>query len=197
MSLTSICCFKSCFEGTGFSLKPVPVRIGERICLDESHKGSDVLLIKNATRTCGAGGVLCSAPLVQNKSYFEVKLQQSGIWGVGVATKNADLSLAPGGNDSESWVYCSDGSIKHNSTPVHQNLIAAQEGDTIGVTYDHIELNFYINGKCLEKPVSGIRGTVYPALYVDDGAVLDFIPQDFIAPQPSGFEAIMLEKSLL
>lgn len=42
MSLTSICCFKSCFEGTGFLLKPVPVKVEERISLDECHKGRSI-----------------------------------------------------------------------------------------------------------------------------------------------------------
>lgn len=36
--------------------------------------------MKNGTRICGSGGVLCTAPIVQNKCYFEVKVQQSGKW---------------------------------------------------------------------------------------------------------------------
>lgn len=36
------------------------------------------MIVKNGTRICGSGGVLCTAPIVQNKSYFEVKVQQSG-----------------------------------------------------------------------------------------------------------------------
>lgn len=39
------------------------------------------------------------------------------------------------------------------------------EGDTIGLAYDHVELNFFLNGKNMEIPVRNIRGTVYPALY--------------------------------
>lgn len=39
------------------------------------------------------------------------------------------------------------------------------EGDTIGVAYDHVELNFYLNGKNMEIPVTNVKGTVYPALY--------------------------------
>lgn len=39
------------------------------------------------------------------------------------------------------------------------------EGDVIGVVYDHVELNFFINGKNMEIPVRNIKGTVYPALY--------------------------------
>lgn len=42
--------------------------------------GNEVVIVKNGTRICGSGGVLCTAPIVQNKSYFEVKVQQSGKW---------------------------------------------------------------------------------------------------------------------
>lgn len=34
-----------------------------------------------------------------------------------------------------------------------------------GVSYDHIELNYYVNGKAMEKPITGIKGTVYPVLF--------------------------------
>lgn len=33
------------------------------------------------------------------------------------------------------------------------------------MSYDHIELNFYLNGKPIGGPVMGIKGTVYPVLY--------------------------------
>ena len=91
------------------------------------------------------------------------------------------------------------------------------EGDTIGVAYDHVELNFYLNGKKLDIPTLNVKGTVYPALYgmfisvslffqkyinlfllsVDDGAVLDIILDDFNYGPPPGFEKIMIEQSLL
>ncbi len=41
--------------------------------------GSDVVIIKNGERICGCGAALANAPLVQNKSYFEIKLQQAGL----------------------------------------------------------------------------------------------------------------------
>lgn len=47
------------------------------------------------------------------------------------------------------------------------------EGDTIGVSYDHVELNFYLNGKNLDVPLLNVRGSVYPALYgewVEEGS---------------------------
>ena len=34
-----------------------------------------------------------------------------------------------------------------------------------GVSYDHVELNFFLNGKSLQCPVTGIRGTVFPVFY--------------------------------
>lgn len=37
-----------------------------------------MVIIKDGIRACGSGGVLGNAPLVQSKSYFEVKVQQSG-----------------------------------------------------------------------------------------------------------------------
>lgn len=40
--------------------------------------GQDVVIVKNGQRICGSGAALANAPLVQNKSYFEVKVQQAG-----------------------------------------------------------------------------------------------------------------------
>lgn len=34
-----------------------------------------------------------------------------------------------------------------------------------GITYDHVEMNLYLNGKNMHCPASGIRGTVYPVVY--------------------------------
>lgn len=48
-----------------------------------------------------------------------------------------------------------------------------QEGDVVAITYDHIELNVYLNGENMNCPSSGIQGTMYLVVYVDDGAILD------------------------
>jgi SPRY domain len=72
-----------------------------------------------------------------------------------------------------------------------------QEGDIVGVAYDHVELNFYLNGKNLEVPVLNVRGQVYPAVYVDDGAILDIVLTKFTYSPPPGFSRIMIEQSLL
>lgn len=33
------------------------------------------------------------------------------------------------------------------------------------ISYDHVELNFFLNGKSLDCPVHSIRGSVYPTFY--------------------------------
>lgn len=208
--------------------------------------GHEVVLIKGGTRACGSGGALATAPLVQSKSYFEVKLQQSGHWAIGLATSKTDLNEPRGGSDVFSWCLTSDNCIRHDDKVVHElkggappedresltdvlleiqttddvrlsQLGIPAEGDTIGVSFDHVELNFYLNGKNLEVPVLSVRGTVYPALYgkmveelagvhpltdfcllpVDDGAILDIVLDNFKYGPPSGYDRIMLEQSLL
>lgn len=89
------------------------------------------MIVKNGLRVCGRGGALTNAPLAQSKSYFEVKIQQGGIWAIGLATRSTDLNIAVGGNDTESWALNSDGIIRHNQQEVHKVQSAVQEGDII------------------------------------------------------------------
>lgn len=178
-------------------------------------------MIKGGQRACGSGGVIANTPLLQSKSYFEVKLQQGGQWSVGLATQQADLNQTKGGFDKESWCLTSDNVIYHNAKPLHKlekrpeqesnakldtgpdlarlesTSGIPQEGDTIGVAYDHVELNFYLNGTNLNVPVLNVRGTVFPCLYVDDGAILDIVLDNFSYSVPQGFERILIEQSLL
>jgi hypothetical protein len=41
--------------------------------------GYGVVIVKNGRRICGTGAALANAPIVQNKAYFEAKLQSSGL----------------------------------------------------------------------------------------------------------------------
>jgi len=34
-----------------------------------------------------------------------------------------------------------------------------------GVSYDHVEMKFFINGRPVNARFTGIRGTVYPVIY--------------------------------
>lgn len=72
----------------------------------------------------------------------------------------ADLLVSPG-----SPTHTDTKIDKEVSTNREIKAVMPIEGDTIGVAYDHEELNFYLNGKNMEIPVRNIKGTVYPALY--------------------------------
>lgn len=192
---------------------------------------------------------------MQSKSYFEVKVQQTGHWSVGLCTLNADLNKTRGGLDKFSWclnaenLVMNDGSVTYDlneiyssnsngengsatapvndeseelfsvdndkaavpspSLPSNQRSLLPQEGDIIGITYDHVELNFYLNGRNLNVPTlikltnsQAFNGEynsneIYPCLYVDDGAILDLIVDNFNFQVPSGFDKIMVEQTLL
>lgn len=188
-------CF-SCFMSDGSAhipLKEMPV-----VQLDTQNMGCDVVVVKSGRRICGTGACLANAPLHQNKSYFEFKVQSTGVWGVGVATRKVDLSRVPLGGDSESLVLRHDGTLSHRSEECNRlpaNSLP-QEGDVIGITYDHVEMSVYVNGKNTHCSASGIRGTVYPVVYVDDSAILDCQFSDFYHSPPLGFEKIMFEQQI-
>ncbi|KAH8295515.1 hypothetical protein KR018_012510 [Drosophila ironensis] len=255
------CCLRTCLNGGQLRKPATPAhRLREpEVHLDAAHMGPDVILLSHQLRVTGTGGVLATAPLVQSKSYFEVKIQQGGSWSVGLATRQTDLSRKSGGGDRESWCLCSDNATRHNDQedcqPVVQSSCTAQptkttnailnntaaraaglisiedlppedllsttevpptdvaigdslislpqrdfpdEGDIIGVAFDHVELNFYFNGKNLEVPFRNVRGTaLFPVIYVGNGAILDIILDNFSHGPPPGFERILLEQSLL
>lgn len=73
-----------------------------------------------------------------------------GVWGVGLATRTSDLNEAPGGNDSESWVFCHDGVYRHNKKEIQSITKYPVEGDVIvsilSIIYQIIiERNTYIS----------------------------------------------------
>ena len=38
-----------------------------------------MVIVKNGRRICGVGACLSNAPIVQDKAYFEVKVQSTGL----------------------------------------------------------------------------------------------------------------------
>ena len=88
-----------------------------------------------------------------------------GKYGIGLATRKVSLNNIPLGNDADSWVLRTDGGIYSNGIKKFQISQTIDEGDIIGVTYDHEILNFYINGDDMECAITGIMGTVYPAFF--------------------------------
>lgn len=192
----SLCCLRRCF---GISDQNRHVRLKDiaTVQLDTSNMGSEVVVVKNGQRICGTGAAFSNAPINQDKAYFEVKVQSSGVWGVGLASRKCAVNKVPLGDTEESWVLRNDGRIFHNNEETGKLSAVLQEGDVLGLTYDHVELNFMLNGKPMNCPCLGIKGTVYPVFYVDDGATLDVQFTNFYHDPPSGYESIMIEQSLL
>lgn len=153
-------------------------------------------MVKNGSRLCGTGCARATTPILQNKAYWEIKLQQSGVWSCGVASPNCDMNKNLG-LDNCSWALNSEQGILTNGNVEYKLEQQIQEGDIIGFSYDHVELNFFLNGCNLNTPILGIKGTVYPVFFVDDGAILDVIFDSFRCSPPSGFDRIMVEKALL
>lgn len=192
-------CIRKCFGISGqTSYSLVKEQLIPKVVLDTSSMGNDVVIVKKGHRICGTGGAISTSPIVQNKAYFEVKVQQTGIWGIGLSTNNANLNAIPLGIDSQSWVLRNDGNMVHDNKIVYSLTEEAEEGDVIGVAYDHIELKYFINNKLIDFTITGVKGSeIYPVVYVGDGAILDVAFTSFTFDPPFGFDRILVEKSLL
>ncbi|GAB1605547.1 SPRY domain-containing protein 7-like [Argonauta hians] len=191
------CCLRCRTFGAGLTGGHVILKDQPAVKLDTAHMGNDVVIVKHGRRICGSGGALANVPIVQNKAYFEIKVQCGGSWGVGLALKKVDLNTVPVGGEADAWILRNDGKLYHNNEVKVQIPELAQEGDIIGLAYDHVDLNFFLNGKPTNTPVSGLKGTLFPIIYVDDGAVLDVQFATFYHQPPDGFDRIMIEQSLL
>eukprot|EP00038_Savillea_parva_P010665 m.191843 g.191843 ORF g.191843 m.191843 type:complete len:201 (+) comp18471_c0_seq1:363-965(+) len=175
-------------------------RLLPAVLLDHAYSGEHVVLVKGGTRVCGAGAAIANAPLMQNKAYWEVKLQTSGVWNIGVAVRQANLNSLPLGETNMAWVLRSDGGLYHNGEQVGSlpDTMAIEEGDIIACSYDHSELAFYVNGDLLPGvSFTSVRGSVYPCVGVDQGAILDVYFKDFCYNVPSGFSEIMMEQNII
>ena len=88
-------CFCSCIWGNP---DPGPVRLQEvqQVVIDTTKMGKmikivnfivimsgtgvDCVVVKSGKRICGTGAALANAPIVQDKGYFEVKIQCGGMY---------------------------------------------------------------------------------------------------------------------
>ena len=55
----------------------------------------------------------------------------TGVWGIGVATRNCNVNAVPLGTDAQSWVLRHDGVLAHNNEQKAQLGEAPNEGDVI------------------------------------------------------------------
>lgn len=63
--------------------------------LDLASAGQFAVIVKNSTRLCGSGAARATVPIVQDKAYFEVKLQSGGLWAVGLCHSKVRLQMSP------------------------------------------------------------------------------------------------------
>uniref|UniRef100_A0A915PZT8 SPRY domain-containing protein 7 n=1 Tax=Setaria digitata TaxID=48799 RepID=A0A915PZT8_9BILA len=187
-----------CVQGPSFSVTQNHAHLQNEpysVRLDTMFMGDDVVLLKNGQRICGFGAALGTAPIVQNKAYFQVSIQQTGVWGIGVATRSAVLNSVP--VTANCWVLRQDSQIVANGEVLGKIDEPIDEGDCIGVAFDHVELKFYKNGVLLPISVSSVKGQIYPIVYVGDNAILDVMFRLFSYNPPDGYEEIMLEQTIL
>jgi len=188
----------NCFGYTSIEPLRENDEIENPVKLSQHKAGISAVIVKNGKRLCGSGACMGNTEIVQDKSYFEAKLQSCGMWGVGVALESEMLDITPLGESVHSWVIRQDAHVCHNKKTVHHPQgVSIQEGDVIGCSYDHVELNFFHNGKPLNVPLRGIKGTIYPVFYVDDSAILDVSFDNFLYPPPTGYQKLMMEKSII
>ena len=86
------------------------------------------------------------------------------MWSAGICTPAADLNTDLG-QDQNSWAVTNTGLVRTRNSQEYKLSVQLEEGDVLGFSYDHVELNIFCNGKNLDTPVLGIKGTVFPVFY--------------------------------
>ena len=88
--------------------------------------------------------VSCNHYFMLLTGFTSVKVQSDGVWGCGVASERCDLNNVPLGESS--WTFRNDLGFYSQANKIESADIELNEGDVIGVTYDHVTLQFYLNG---------------------------------------------------
>ena len=102
--------------------------------------GQEAVVVKNGSRLCGTGAARSSTPILQNKAYWEFKLQQAGIWSCGLANPGCDLNRNLG-TDLNSWCLTHDNVIMFNGDIEHKLEPKIQEGDIIvSIIFGHYHI---------------------------------------------------------
>ena len=90
--------------------------------------------MKNGSRLCGTGAARSSTPILQNKAYWEFKLQQAGVWSCGLANPGCDLNKDLG-NDLNSWALTHENVVMVNGNVEQKLSQKISEGDIIVSDY--------------------------------------------------------------
>lgn len=129
-------------------------------------------------------------------------LFNQGTFGIGLSNKEINLNCVPLSNqpqlEANYCVFTNNAEVEQDGKKIFKmDNIKLELNDVIGVAYDHVELKFFLNNKQLDKVFQGLKGELYPVLYVSDGAILDASFSSFQYELPTGYSKIMIEKSLL
>mmetsp|Transcript_13521 Transcript_13521/g.39350 ORF Transcript_13521/g.39350 Transcript_13521/m.39350 type:complete len:192 (-) Transcript_13521:40-615(-) len=189
------CCFsQSASPGTSSGAEAVGL---PEIGIPASAKGKDVVVDNANLSISGSGSALASAPIEQDRAYWEVKVVDPGSQGrirVGVSRRlkeedlHQEIDEASQGDKRRVWSF-QQGDLK--------------AGDVVGVTFgqsDLPNLSFLVNGE--PQPafdVKKIGGLVYPIFSVGQGATLRvvFDPEHFEQQPPPAAKPLMVVRSLL
>uniref|UniRef100_A0A673GNU6 SPRY domain containing 7b n=1 Tax=Sinocyclocheilus rhinocerous TaxID=307959 RepID=A0A673GNU6_9TELE len=163
MAAVFTCCLGCCGDGgAGHApLKEMPI-----VQLDTHHMGTDVVIVKSGRRICGTGACLANAPLHQNKSYFEFKIQSTG----GCLLDSCYYTLIT----HDISCFSTNSNDKQNNL-LHKDI--SKHDDSVLVNI----LMFVISPLILS---------------VDDSAIIDCQFSDFYHTPPEGFEKILFEQQI-
>ncbi|MCP9263354.1 hypothetical protein DINM_006682 [Dirofilaria immitis] len=188
-----------CVQGPSFSVTQSNANFQNEphsVRLDTVFMGDDVVLLKTVSEFVVQEQLWVQLRSCRIKLTFKSVFNKLvRIWGIGVATRSADLNSVP--VIASCWVVRQDGQIVANGEVLGKLDELIDEGDCIGVAFDHIELKFYKNGVLLPLSISNVKGQVYPIIYVGDNAILDVAFHLFSYNAPEGYEEIMLEQTIL
>ena len=153
------CCCSASGDGGGIEMAAVAAPAVE---VDPKRCGKAVKAEGN--KISGAGVALATDTLEQDSAYWEcVVTKGSGKWAIGVAPKNE--------KDKEH--------IADSSALTAAEELEVKDGDVIGCVFSFSNfpvLQFYKNGEAIDgQGVNKVKGDVYPAVSVSDGAELELI----------------------
>lgn len=145
----------------------------------------------------GNGKALANSQLIQDKAYFEVKVIKPGNIGIGVS-KNTKNHLSEGvGQDSESWGIL----FTPRDGP---SLYKISQGSVISCLFDQSDVPAMLSYCKDDRPiegakVSGMKGSVIPAISVSGGAEIEVIfdSQLLEYTPPTGFSPIIFSQNFM
>ena len=129
------------------------------VVLDQKWHGPKVKI--SSFSISGTGIALGSSAIHQSRAYYEVVIKGEGKFSVGVSQRQKQLNGQLGGN-KKSW------GLQPNAKFKVEDIIG------VAIDLDTSTLRFFHNGKELEQDsVRGIKGLIYPAVSVSEGAKLE------------------------